>query len=310
MEKLFAISAGSIVGREHLGREGLLTGKNNQDAFDWLGGEKCLVGVVCDGCSEMEHSGFGAELGARVFVKELFLELNRHTSEPDFNAVLAHAQRRVISHLRAATRTLAVLESDFTATVEDYLLFTVVGFMMTPKQTAIFSLGDGLFGINDEVTRLGPFADNQPPYMGFHLYPSKPAQFDSIDIQIQKSLPTAEIEALFIGTDGCIELNEKAKELLPDGSGPIGPIQQFMKERRFAENPLAIPRYLRRVNSELARTRSVDSATGSTVQAQFVGGHLSDDTTLLVVQRKPQPPALPAKKSLFSGLLGKPGGVQ
>jgi hypothetical protein len=289
VQGLFAVAGGSIVGREHVGREGFLTGKNNQDAFSWLESGESIVGIVCDGCSEKERSGIGAELGCRFLVNELTGALGAAGPKANHAKLLRTAQKRVLAHLRAAARTLAPFESDFIATVEEYLLFTVVGVIMTPETTSLFSLGDGVFGVNGSTTRLGPFAGNQPPYMGFHLYPSKPAQFDSIDIEIRQSMPTAEVQSILVGTDGCVELDEKAAVNLADGSAPIGPLSQFMTDGRFVKNSLAITRHLRRVNSEVFRTRSSDTPTGTTVQTKSIGGYLGDDTTLLVIQRKPQP---------------------
>src|SRR4051794_26892607 len=104
MKGLFEVAAGSVPGRDHLGRGNLLAGRNNQDAYAWSCSEAGLVAVVCDGCGGGRHSEVGAQLGARLLVTALAPVAPGDRAEPgagDGTAWLERARLRVVGRLRA-----------------------------------------------------------------------------------------------------------------------------------------------------------------------------------------------------------------
>ena len=140
-------AAGSIVGTAHLH-----AGRNGQDGFAIHRAGDITVAVVTDGCGSAPHSEVGAKIGAAIVA--------RCVAGDGLNA------NRVLDELRLIA---AILGDDLPRVVSDYLLFTVVGALMTPTETIIFSAGDGLFAINGVERVIGPFPGNAPPYLGYAL---------------------------------------------------------------------------------------------------------------------------------------------
>src|SRR5262249_52357565 len=126
MNDLFEVAAGSIPGRDHLGRGNLLIGRNNQDAYAWSCQDEGLVAVVCDGCGSSSHSDIGATLGARRLVTALasWLASCARGSEPGpgaaVPAALERARLRVLAWLRALAAGMGANQAE---SVADYFLF-------------------------------------------------------------------------------------------------------------------------------------------------------------------------------------------
>ena len=72
----FEYAIGSIIGRNHV-----LAGKNNQDAYRIVANEKFIIAVMCDGCGSGKHSEVGAKLGARVVSNALADILNQSPTQ-------------------------------------------------------------------------------------------------------------------------------------------------------------------------------------------------------------------------------------
>jgi hypothetical protein len=282
MNDLFEVAAGSVVGRDHLGRGNLLVGRNNQDAYAWSCTAEGLVAVVCDGCGSGGHSEVGANLGARLLVRALgscpalfagAVGSGAASSAPPL--FVERARHRVLAWLRELASGMG---DNLAQTVADYFLFTVVGALLLRDWTYIISIGDGVFAVNGEVTRLGPAPHNAPPYLAYPLCGAAPEAFP---FQVQRSLPTAAVDSVLLGTDGVAHLIEAAGRPLPGRREPVGPLGQFWEEDRYFRNPDALRRRLALVNSEHVR---LDREAGVLVREP---GLLPDDTTVLVIRRRP-----------------------
>jgi hypothetical protein len=241
----FEIAGGSVTGRAHVA-----AGRNNQDAFCWASDADGLVAVVCDGCSSGPHSEVGAQLGSRLWVQAATRMLSANLDVAD---LLAQVGQDVLARLRVLAREMSTDASSFARTVTDHFLFTIVGVLITAGGATTFSVGDGLVVLNGERTELGPFPNNEPPYLGYALLPSAQDRGtgDRVPFTIHRSIPASDVQSLVLGTDGAIELET-----------------QFWKDERFFKNPDMVRRRLA-VLSRSAR-----------------GGLLSDDTTLVVIRRK------------------------
>ena len=53
--------------------------------------------------------------------------------------------------------------------VHDHFLFTVVAAAWRGDEVAVWALGDGGYMLGERVEVLGPFPDNQPPYLAYDL---------------------------------------------------------------------------------------------------------------------------------------------
>jgi hypothetical protein len=177
------------------------------------------------------------------------------------------------------------------ALISDCLLFTVVGFVMTPEMTHIFSLGDGVFALNGEVTVIPPMEGNRPVYMTYALTGTAldTTNPDLLRFTVQKSIPTAEVESLLVGTDGCTDIIEKA-ELKAAGGDTVGSLAQFWHENMMlakGENGEILrvsPKAQRRLNLLNESKYRIDRDNVAIVKKH---GILHDDSTLISCRRMP-----------------------
>src|SRR4029078_1565254 len=90
MTRTFEITAGSVVGLDHL-----KAARNGHDAFHiGMEGER-VVAVVSDGCGSAPRSEVGAAIGARIFCEELLRRGN------DWEAASQAALERLAAIARA-----------------------------------------------------------------------------------------------------------------------------------------------------------------------------------------------------------------
>ncbi len=247
----FDIAAASVLGREHA-----RAGRNNQDALCVRGSEHGLVAVVADGCGSQPCSELGAQLGARRLAQAALVRLaeGERVDEDSFLPGLREDVLCLLGELRGELGRDAV--GDF--------LFTVVGAVVTPSRTLVFSAGDGVWALNGEVHPLGPFPGNAPPYLAYALL-----RGEDVTLAPLALVPTEDVHALLLGTDGAADLARLA-----------GPLSQFWTEDRYFSNPDALRRKLALLNRESVRA---DFAAHRLVRTP---GLLPDDTTLVVLRRR------------------------
>jgi len=279
MNTLFSVAGGTTPGRDHVGRGGLLVGRNNQDAYAWVFEGESIVAVVCDGCGSKPHSEVGAKLGAKL-VTQLVAEKLRMGGEPTAESFWEDVRGESLSKLRQMAWQLSASDESFAIFADQYLTFTIVGVVVTPEETIVFSIGDGVYAINGEVQLLGPFRDNSPPYLIYGLVPSKLSGEARNMLKFRLDIrPTSEVRSLLIGTDGVTNLIEAEERYLPGVDEPVGSLSQFWMEERYFANRDAVRRRLALVNSE---GQLFDAATR---RFTTTSGHLPDDTTLVVIRR-------------------------
>ena len=258
----FDIAAASVQGREHA-----RAGRNNQDALCIRVSEHGLVAVVADGCGSQPCSELGAQLGVRRLVQaaqQRLLEGER-VDEPGFLPGLREDLLCLLGELRGELGRDAM--ADF--------LFTVVGAVVTPSKTLIFSAGDGVWALNGEVHPLGPFPGNAPPYLAYALMGG-----EDVTLSTQALVPTEDVHALLLGTDGVADLARLASARLPEKEEPVGPLSRLWTDDRYFANPDALRRRLALINRESVRA---DFDTRRLVRTP---GLLPDDTTLVVLRRR------------------------
>lgn len=277
MKKVFEIAAGSITGNDHR-----WSGKNNQDAFAYCQDENKIIAVVCDGCSQGKHSEVGAKIGAKIITRNIQDNIKpffRYTPEEAIEA----SRVETLHQIRELALGMRMEEDSFSQLVVDYFLFTVIGVVITPKTTVIFSIGDGLYAINGMMFRLGPFPNNEPPYLAYDgLVNSSLGQTnpDLLKFQINESVPTEQVNNILIGTDGVVNLNDSAGLKIPGKDEIVGGMSQFWLDDRYFANWDMIRRKLFLVNKE--------SVQPVWQEQRFLRekGLLPDDTTLVAIRRK------------------------
>lgn len=185
---MYTISTASaaVIGARHL-----RIGRNGQDAAATWMGDGCAAAVVCDGCSSGAWSEVGARLGAQLAIRFLREALLAEARPRDLWPVL---RSQLVAEL---ARLADAIGGERERVVHDHFLFTIVAAAYRDDEVAVWALGDGGYALGDRVVALGPFADNQPPYLGYDLLGSpQPSHLE---------VATA-CDRVIVATDGAIEV--------------------------------------------------------------------------------------------------------
>src|SRR5262245_14532649 len=256
MNGAFELAAGTIVGRDHL-----FARRNNQDAFCTWSGDEGVIAVVADGCGSGRASEVGARLGARL-VTEALRRRQYELAEAAIPDVLEAVRREVLESLR---RLASDMGGSLAQSVSDYLLFTVVGAVVADAVAFVFALGDGVAIVNGEADVMA-CDGNSPPYLAYGLTNGEGA---GPRFQIRRALPVRDVDSVLIGSDGVVELMA------------VEPLRRFWEDDRYFRNPASLTRRLTLLSRDAQRidweARRVERAHGV----------LADDTTLVVLRRKP-----------------------
>jgi len=257
------VAGGSVMGTLH---QHPLNHTNNQDVFDWYQDENMIIAVVTDGCGSSRHSEVGAKLGCRLVAEQVrsCLEISKKyereiwSTDPIWGMVRGGVLRDI--------HTLATsMGGDYYRTIKQYFLFTIVCAIVTKQRSLLFSVGDGFAAINGEQIDLGDYPEDAPPYMAYSLIENriKDPTPKLYEIYIHRTLATAHIDHIVIGTDGV------GKYLLPV---PGFELPELWKDDKYFQNPDQVRRRLAVINKTNLKRR----------------GPLKDDTTLIVLRRKPR----------------------
>lgn len=273
MDNQFEIVGGSVLGWEHR-----RIGRNNQDAYHWLVTKEAIVALVCDGCGSGVHSEVGAKVGAQLVAQAFLSVLKRMNPATDADFWV---QVRQVALLQIHD-WISAMGSEYLHILRDYFLFTTVGALITPDQTWTFAIGDGAIALNGELTPLGPFPDNAPPYLTYGLIQDYVEGLTPEDLrfQVHHQVSTAEVQSILLGTDGVLDLVALEDLPLPGKDELVGPIAQFWQADRYFKNPLRVSRQLAMINHEAVQM------DWDTMTLNRRGGLLPDDTTLIVIRRK------------------------
>ncbi|MGB0561929.1 MAG: protein phosphatase 2C domain-containing protein [Spirulinaceae cyanobacterium] len=255
----FQWAAASVQGRGHR-----RLARNNQDAVAVSSSDEHLIALVCDGCGSGAHSEVGAKLGVKLLQRVLTANLFLYPTPDFWSAVRSH----LLSQLK---QLINRLDEDAAAMISDYFLFTIVGAILTPAETTVFAIGDGVVAVNGEIQTWN-YPDNAPPYLAYGLWQPQCSEWDW---QFLHQGPTAEIQSLLVGTDGVQDLLNFGDRSLPGKTEPVGELAQFWQDDRYFKNP-----------DQLRRRLSVINRDVQTPSQQ--PGLLSDDTSLVVIRRRPE----------------------
>lgn len=251
-------SAAVVTGARHA-----RAGRNGQDAAAvWVATAPDPVGevgvtVVCDGCSAGASSEVGARLGASVFARAVGTRLARGDSPADAATWQAARDELVAMISRLADQVAHERER----ALRDLFLFTVVAAAATAREAAVWALGDGAYSFGERTHVIGPFEDNQPPYLAYDL----------LGQPLAARLDTAPAgwRTVAIATDGVADLIEATGQGL---------------ERFTAPALVSHPDALRRELAVLARPRErIDWEARRVERTPAV---LQDDCAVGVVHRR------------------------
>lgn len=273
-------TSGSIIGRDHLysgtGRRKVLVGKCNQDAHIVYATDDYLLALVLDGCGSGAHSEVGSNEAAALLIQAFAKYLIYHVPGEDmFERVL----QDVLAEIRVRANGMG---PSLSRAISDYYLFTVVGVYLDRSHTVIFSLGDGVFFLNGEMTDIGPFPGNAPPYMAYGITesPLTTEHPELLEFQIHSQIATEELQTLLIGTDGVLHMVAAENKFIPGRAEIVGPVSQFWTNNIYFENAFALQRRLNLINRDHVDVNWKDQ------KIYEEAGRLKDDTTMVVIRRK------------------------
>jgi hypothetical protein len=174
------------------GARHLRMARNGQDAVaTWIGDGAGAV-VVCDGCGSGHSSEVGARLGAQLVIAAVAARLRDGVRPGELWAGVRARVAALIGELAGA------MPGDREAAIREHFLFTIVAAAAADGEASVWAIGDGAYAFGDRVRALGPFADNQPPYLAYDLLGMpQPAQLETI---------AARAGSVAVATDGAAEL--------------------------------------------------------------------------------------------------------
>jgi hypothetical protein len=267
----FDIFSASQIGTKHRERR-----INNQDVVEVFDSNDLAIAMICDGCGSSERSEFGSLYAARFYVEQLgglVYPMRQQESIP-WQDLLDRVQVDLGSYLRVFMKPLG---RSFSKLVDRYLLFTVLGLVMTPNETMFFSVGDGVYAANDEVTIIEPMDGNKPIYLAYGLLANSTDDIpqDQLGVKVRHIVRTSELTSGLIGSDGACQLKRVADRTIPNSDEPIGDIDQFWKG---FENSIDLEMRLAQIGEPMM--------TNQDGKIRRYPGLLPDDTSLVVVRRK------------------------
>jgi hypothetical protein len=240
----------AVIGARHM-----RGARNGQDAAAVWTAEATGAVVVCDGCGSGASSEVGARLGAQLVIAALAQRLAAGTSPAD-PALWTAVRDEVVAQLGALA---SAMHGDFAQIVHEHFLFTVVAAAVGGDDAAVWAVGDGAYAIDGRTQVIGPFAENQPPYLAYDLLDmGQPAHVAT----------TSAVRggAIVVATDGVAELGLEAIAI---------------------ENSLAHPDALRRRLAVLARgTERIEWDARRVVRAPAA---LQDDGAVAILAWRGRP---------------------
>lgn len=253
MRNLFQTAGASVPGSDHT-QVGKPFWKNDQDAYFLCQEEFFTIGIVADGCGSGESSEVGAKIGVRLLAKEIADSLIREL--PLFEPVIPWCL--ISCRLDAWIANLAeAMGGRIAKTVEEFFLFSFVGFVITPTKTTVFHCGDGSYAVNGQVTNLGPFPNNAPPYFAYRTLRMNPGlEIGTVEFA------TEDVESVAVATDGTDYFADYPETL-----------RGWLSTDAVFQNPDALRRRLAVMNRERI------------MNGLLIPGPLKDDTTLAIARR-------------------------
>ena len=247
----FFVTSGSITGTTHRNRF-----RNNQDAVYIAENDNALIGVVADGCSEGKHNEVGAKLFSRFICNQglkLAYKLDNSRNTDKFFIRLRNKTLKFMRHL------LNTIGDNSSENLQNILLFTIIGTIITHNTAIIFTMGDGAYVLNDSLYVID--SDNKPDYLAYGLID----ELESPLFNIRAVLKTTKLRNIMLCTDGINYLLNASSTILKDGS-PAGDHTQFLNEDRYIRNPSLLQKKL--------------------VVLGVLNSILKDDTSIILIRRK------------------------
>ena len=214
----------TVGGATQQGVEHKLDNQNNQDAVSILINDSYLIGVICDGCSSTHNNLQDAisnnEIGAKLIGYTIMQNVERIIRNREVDDLfLTELSNSVLHKLQEIVDIFCEEDEEKKEIfIYDFLMSTIIGFIVTEDKYIIFRSGDGIIGINGDIQIL---EEETGLYFGEKLLykccPNKyPSNSQRSDLKVISSGKTSEIDNIFLATDGFYEIVKNNKEALID----------------------------------------------------------------------------------------------
>ncbi|GEM_PF-4980717 len=161
---------------------------NNQDSVLVIENDKFIIGLIADGCGSAPNSEVGAQLGLKYLSKRISERIN------------SNWKKDLKEDLQNYSMELANLHSNNPQKfINDFLLYTVIGFVAKDNILTVFSYGDGVIIIDTDIEIIDQ--NNKPKYINNELIGNEAGEFVFKQITFDK-------QRIVLGSDGLIDLLE------------------------------------------------------------------------------------------------------
>ncbi len=192
---------------------------NSQDAASIIITPNQMVGVVTDGCfgthPKLEAAGDSSnEVGSKLLAYLVSTSAHRlAASHPKLSdeAFLKKLSNKVYRSLNTLLRTFCGTDPALrTMFAFDYLMATVLGFIVGDSRFLVFHSGDGVISVNGEISVL---SGDEGSYITNDLVDGsadgKSVPSRAHALKLFRSGVTSELESIFLGSDGLTNLATK-----------------------------------------------------------------------------------------------------
>lgn len=273
LSKDFIIDCASVIGRLHA--EKLV---NNQDGHYLAYTDDFIIGVVSDGCSASPHSEVGSYLVPRLVTNAILdrigLVLGKNVVASGIEELMEDVRRDVSSYLRSFASHLG--ESMYI--MQDSLLATAVGFVITETFSWFFSIGDGKTFLNGAELDLDNSHAEYPDMVVYGAMNPSLLRQPAKPFTISDMIPTYSIESLAVSTDGMEHFIAAEGKEFPGQKELIPNVSALWKLE--TDTPLILKKMAKTVyRSEY--DRSLDIVTQKVFRSPLL-----DDTTIIILKRR------------------------
>lgn len=215
---------------------------NNQDFVLVKSFEGIEICLVADGCGSGANSEVGAQLGLNYLAKVI--------KESEGKSWQQNLGEKLRNYSRDLANNHSENPKDF---IRNYLLYTVIGYVMKDGIRTLFSCGDGVKIIEGNIDIINQ--DNRPNYVNNALLGNTSGEF------LFEEIPST-ASPILIGSDGVEDLIEGINK----GEVSEYPsIEALINDEDNFTNPIQLPRLLQKYSRN---------------------GILRDDTTLILIKNE------------------------
>jgi len=206
-----------IGGATQQGTVHILDNSNNQDAISICIEDDLIIGIVCDGCTsthdDLINSYSNNEIGSKLIAHTLSNILRSQLSESKIidETFLEVVAKKLFDHLKSLISIMSLEgEKEKEIFIFDYLMTTILCFIVTENSFIVFNCGDGIIGLNN----IFQLIDENGLYFSSSLLPeccpslySKPIRTNKFNIIYSGN--TNELQSILLATDGFDDIAQK-----------------------------------------------------------------------------------------------------